>query len=183
MRFTYDAEADAMYIYLQGASDEKVGHMQLLEDGVAVDFRADGAVVGIEILDASQRLGFPRGCPIVSLEHLAFKDSATTRQAQPLTDVEGLARIADAAGEATDSTKDFVAGGRAMKAKWIVADPEHLGGKPRVAGTRISIEFLLESLACGMSIREIVHAYPTLTEEATKGALEELAHSDRISVA
>ena len=26
--------------------------------------------------------------------------------------------------------------------KWIVADPEHLGGKPRVDGTRISIAFL-----------------------------------------
>ncbi len=66
-------------------------------------------------------------------------------------------------------------------ANWIVADPEHLGGKPRVAGTRISIEFLLETLACGMTIPEIVKEYPSLTEEAIKGALEELAHSDRIT--
>ena len=44
--------------------------------------------------------------------------------------------------------------------KWIVADPEHLGGKPRIAGTRISIAFLLESLA----------AYPTLTEDAVQAA-------------
>ncbi len=64
---------------------------------------------------------------------------------------------------------------------WIVADREHLGGKPRVTDTRISIEFLLECLACGMTIPEIVEEYPTLTEEAIKGALEELAHSDRIS--
>ena len=64
---------------------------------------------------------------------------------------------------------------------WIVADREHLGGKPRVAGTRISIEFLLECLACGMTIPEIVEEYPTLTEAAIKGALEELAHSDRIA--
>ncbi len=64
---------------------------------------------------------------------------------------------------------------------WIVADPEHLGGKPRVAGTRISIEFRLECLAAGMTIREIVEEYPTLTEEAVMGALEELAHSDRIA--
>ena len=61
--------------------------------------------------------------------------------------------------------------------KWIVADPEHLGGKPRIAGTRISIAFLLESLAAGMTIREIVRAYPTLTDEAVRGALEELARS------
>ncbi|HEY4909080.1 MAG TPA: DUF433 domain-containing protein, partial [Methylomirabilota bacterium] len=45
--------------------------------------------------------------------------------------------------------------------KWIVADPEHLGGKPRIDGTRISIAFLLESLAAGMTIPEIVRAYPT----------------------
>jgi uncharacterized protein (DUF433 family) len=70
-----------------------------------------------------------------------------------------------------------------MSMKWIVADPEHLGGKPRVAGTRISIGFLLECLAAGMTIGEIVETDPSLTEEAIKGALEELAHSDRISAA
>jgi uncharacterized protein (DUF433 family) len=60
---------------------------------------------------------------------------------------------------------------------WIVADAEHLGGKPRLSGTRISIAFLLESLAAGMTIGDIVHAYPTLTEEAVRGALEGLARS------
>jgi uncharacterized protein (DUF433 family) len=65
--------------------------------------------------------------------------------------------------------------------KWIVADPEHLGGKPRVEGTRISIAFLLESLAAGMTIPEIVHAYPTLTEQAVRGALEELAQSKELT--
>lgn len=65
--------------------------------------------------------------------------------------------------------------------KWIVADPEHLGGKPRIAGTRISMEFLLEALASGMTIPKIVEEYPSLTEEAIRGALEELAHSDRIT--
>ena len=34
---------------------------------------------------------------------------------------------------------------------WIVADPEHLGGSPRVRGTRISVALILESLAAGMS--------------------------------
>lgn len=61
--------------------------------------------------------------------------------------------------------------------KWIVADPEHLGGKPRITGTRISVAFLLESLAAGLTIPEIVHAYPTLTEEAVRGALEDLSQS------
>lgn len=58
--------------------------------------------------------------------------------------------------------------------KWIVSDRDHLGGKPRVQGTRISVAFLLECLASGMSVAEIVDAYPTLTENAVQGALREL---------
>ncbi len=59
---------------------------------------------------------------------------------------------------------------------WIVSDKEHLGGKPRVRDTRISIAFLLEGLASGMTVAEIVDAYPTLSEKAVQGALRELAH-------
>lgn len=58
---------------------------------------------------------------------------------------------------------------------WIVADKEHLGGAPRVRNTRISVALLLESLAAGMTISEIVQAYPSLTEEAVRGVLAELA--------
>ena len=67
--------------------------------------------------------------------------------------------------------------------KWIVADPEHLGGAPRVRDTRISIALLLELLASGMTITEIAQEYPSLSQEAIRGALEELARSDRLSVA
>lgn len=59
---------------------------------------------------------------------------------------------------------------------WIVSDAEHLGGKPRVRGTRISVEFLLECLAAGMALKEVVEEYPTLSEEAVRGVLFELAH-------
>jgi len=31
--------------------------------------------------------------------------------------------------------------------RWIVSDSEHLGGNPRVQGTRISVSLILESLA------------------------------------
>ena len=41
---------------------------------------------------------------------------------------------------------------------------------------RISVAFLLECLASGMSAAEIVDPYPTLTEEAVRGGLRELAH-------
>ena len=56
---------------------------------------------------------------------------------------------------------------------WIVADPEHLGGNPRVRDTRILVALILESLAADMTVAEI--AYPSLTEEAVCGVLSELA--------
>jgi uncharacterized protein (DUF433 family) len=58
---------------------------------------------------------------------------------------------------------------------WIVADPEHLGGSPRVRDTRISVALILESFAAGMTIAQIVDAYPSLTEESVRGVLGELA--------
>lgn len=58
---------------------------------------------------------------------------------------------------------------------WIVADPDHLGGKPRVRGTRISVAHLLEMFASGMTIQEIVEAYPSLSSEAIKGVFNEIA--------
>ncbi len=67
--------------------------------------------------------------------------------------------------------------------KWIVSDKDHLGGKPRVQGTRISLAFLLECLASGMSVAEIVDAYPTLTEGAVRGALRELAEEKEAAAA
>lgn len=59
---------------------------------------------------------------------------------------------------------------------WIVADAEHLGGSPRVRGTRISVALILECLAAGMSVEQIVDAYPSLTQESVRGVLAELAH-------
>ncbi len=67
--------------------------------------------------------------------------------------------------------------------KWIVSDRDHLGGKPRVQGTRFSVAFLLECLASGMSVAEIVAAYPTLSEDAVQAALRELAHEKKAAAA
>ena len=64
---------------------------------------------------------------------------------------------------------------------WIVSDPDHLGGKPRVRDTRIAVALLLEWLAAGMTIAEIVREYPSLTEEAVRKTLEELARSDLLT--
>ena len=54
MRIEYDREADALYIYLL---EVKVEDNQDIEEGVTVDLDGDGHIVGLEILDASVRLG------------------------------------------------------------------------------------------------------------------------------
>lgn len=50
-----------------------------------------------------------------------------------------------------------------------------LGGKPRVAGTRISVEQVMGFLVGGMSEKEILDEYPTLKTEDIKAVLEYVA--------
>ena len=47
----------------------------------------------------------------------------------------------------------------------IVVNPEILGGKPTIEGTRLSVAHVLGLLASGMSHTEIFEAYPELNEE------------------
>jgi uncharacterized protein (DUF433 family) len=44
-------------------------------------------------------------------------------------------------------------------------------GKPVIAGTRITVELILEKLAAGESVRQILEAHPNLTEESIRAAL------------
>jgi uncharacterized protein (DUF433 family) len=50
--------------------------------------------------------------------------------------------------------------------RWIVADPEMLGGKPAVRGTRLSVSFLLGCFAEGMTPDEIETTYGSFPREA-----------------
>jgi uncharacterized protein (DUF433 family) len=50
--------------------------------------------------------------------------------------------------------------------KWIVRDPDLLGGKLAVRGTRLSVSFVLACLAEGMSVEEIGQTYEPLPREA-----------------
>ena len=47
----------------------------------------------------------------------------------------------------------------------IVVDPEILAGKPVIRGTRLAVEFILELMADGQSVDEVLAAYPGLTRE------------------
>lgn len=61
----------------------------------------------------------------------------------------------------------------------IVSDPAILNGKPCVAGTRLSVEFLLELLASGASREQVLSAYPQLTPEGFNAAMDYAARSMR----
>ena len=50
--------------------------------------------------------------------------------------------------------------------RWIVADPELLGGKLAVRGTRFSVSFILSCLAEGMSAEEIEETYGSFPHQA-----------------
>ena len=53
----------------------------------------------------------------------------------------------------------------------ITFNHEILAGKPIIKGTRISVEFILEMLASGMNIEEILKEYPHLKKEDILAAL------------
>jgi uncharacterized protein YuzE len=75
MRITYDAEVDALYI---GFRDTTVTTKQLGE-GIAVDLDAEGRLAGIEILDATERLGDTEPFRQITLENIALVRRAVNR--------------------------------------------------------------------------------------------------------
>jgi len=54
----------------------------------------------------------------------------------------------------------------------IQSDPSIMMGKPVIAGTRITVELILEKLAAGESVEQIVDAHPRLSREAVLAALD-----------
>lgn len=58
-----------------------------------------------------------------------------------------------------------------MEKEIIVSNPLVLMGKPVIAGTRITVEIILEKLAAGETIDQILSAHPKLTREAIQAAL------------
>lgn len=58
-----------------------------------------------------------------------------------------------------------------MEKKLIVSNPDVMMGKPVIAGTRITVELILEKLAAGETIEQILDAHPRLTREAVLAAI------------
>ena len=58
-----------------------------------------------------------------------------------------------------------------MDIKLIQSDPSIMMGKPIVAGTRITVKLILEKLAAGETIEQLLEAHPRLTKEGIQAAL------------
>ena len=52
MKIEYSKEADALYVYFK---EEYVAKSKEIEDGVVIDFDKNGQLIGIEVLDVTQR--------------------------------------------------------------------------------------------------------------------------------
>lgn len=58
-----------------------------------------------------------------------------------------------------------------MKQTLIISDPKILSGKPVIAGTRISVELILDRVASGMNMGEILKDYPHLKIKQIQAAI------------
>jgi uncharacterized protein YuzE len=74
MKITYDPEADALYIQLR--STAKLYESEDLEEGVVADFDEEGHIIGLEVLDASDRL------TLDDLSNVTYEDLVTEKQAK-----------------------------------------------------------------------------------------------------
>jgi len=59
-----------------------------------------------------------------------------------------------------------------MSDQLIQSDPKIMMGKPVVAGTRITVELILEKLAAGETIEQILEEHPRLTKQAVLAAIQ-----------
>jgi uncharacterized protein YuzE len=69
MKIEYSKKADALYVHFR---EVEVAQSKEIQEGVVVDFDAQGQIVGIEVLDASVRVGL-RDLVNVSIENLPLE--------------------------------------------------------------------------------------------------------------
>jgi uncharacterized protein (DUF433 family) len=72
--------------------------------------------------------------------------------------------------------------GGAMNEPLIVSNPALMMGKPIVAGTRITVEMILEKLGAGESFEQLIEAHPRLTREGILAAIDFAAEALRADV-
>lgn len=68
-----------------------------------------------------------------------------------------------------------------MKAK-IISNSKILGGKPVIAGTRISVELIMNFLSAGMNVKDILSEYTELKKFEVLAAIEYQLSTPRVSM-
>ena len=58
-----------------------------------------------------------------------------------------------------------------MTTQLIQSNPAIMMGKPVIAGTRLTVELILEKLSAGETFEQLLEAHPRLTEEGIRAAL------------
>lgn len=69
-----------------------------------------------------------------------------------------------------------------MWRRLIQSNPSVMMGKPVIAGTRITVESILEKLAAGETIEQLLEAHPRLTYQGIQAALAFAAEAMRADV-
>jgi uncharacterized protein YuzE len=69
MKIEYSKEADAIYVSFK---ESYVARSKEIEDGVVIDFDDKGQLIGIEVLDVSQRFALS-DIANVNIEHLPIE--------------------------------------------------------------------------------------------------------------
>ncbi len=55
--------------------------------------------------------------------------------------------------------------------EYIVFDPQICHGTPCIAGTRIMVSVVLDNLAAGLTVDDILASYPSLTTEGIRASI------------
>lgn len=62
---------------------------------------------------------------------------------------------------------------------YISVDPNVCHGKACIAGTRVMVSVVLDNLATGVTVEEILQSYPSLSREAVQAAISYAAELAR----
>jgi uncharacterized protein (DUF433 family) len=62
---------------------------------------------------------------------------------------------------------------------YVIVDPHVCHGKACIKGTRIMVSVILDNLAAGLSVDEILRSYPSLSREAVQAAITYAAELTR----
>lgn len=62
-----------------------------------------------------------------------------------------------------------------MTSEWIEIDPDVCNGRPVLRGTRIAVQSVLEMLAEGDSLEDVLQAFPSLRREHVLACVDHAA--------